>query len=89
MQNQVIGIGSMQGWTRAQMMQELKEIQEAASAGGLSLEQWDSMRDSITKMYMCCSCEQFQTLLRYYGIHKGCRFEKQFMKDIYDYQPEV
>lgn len=63
---EVIGIGSLSGWTREHCHEELKSIQSAAAEGGLSLEEWDKMDDALTCLVMCVSCESFSTLVRLY-----------------------
>lgn len=77
--HEVIGIGSMHGWTRSQVTQEYSEIVKAAEQGGKSLDEWDAMRDVLCKLYVGTSCEQFSTLVRLFLFG---RFERLFMADI-------
>ncbi|MFK3927394.1 hypothetical protein ACI2J7_01345 [Serratia bockelmannii] len=77
--DEVIGIGSLHGWTRSQVTQEYSEIVKTAEQGGHSLDQWDAMRDVLCKLYIGTDCEQFSTLVRLFLFG---RFERLFMADI-------
>jgi hypothetical protein len=77
--DEVIGIGSLSGWTRSQVTQEYTEIVKAAEQGGKSLDEWDAMRDVLCKLYIGTSCERLSTLVRLFLFG---RFERLFMDDI-------
>lgn len=74
---EVIGTGSLSGWTREQCYDEYKRIQAAASEGGLTLEEWDRMDDTLALLLISTSCESFSTLVRLYftGRYGDQKFE--------------
>ncbi|QBQ72189.1 hypothetical protein HWC14_gp40 [Serratia phage Parlo] len=79
MNDEVIGIGSLNGWTRSQATQEYSEIVKAAEQGGKSLDEWDAMRDVLCKLYVGTSCERFSTLVRLFLFG---RFQRLMFKDM-------
>ncbi|WP_435322363.1 hypothetical protein [Klebsiella sp. HN106] len=76
--DEVIGTGSLGGWTRGQVTSEYREIVSAAEAGGKDLNEWNAMRDTLAKLYVGTSCERFSTLVRLFLFG---RFERLFLKD--------
>lgn len=77
--DEVIGIGSLTGWTRGQVTQEYSEIVKAAEKGGNQLDEWDAMRDVLCKLYIGTDCERFSTLVRLFLFG---RFERLFLADL-------
>lgn len=77
--DEVIGIGSLHGWTRNQVTQEYSEIVKSAEKGVKSLEEWDAMRDVLCKLYIGTDCERFSTLVRLFLFG---RFERLFLADL-------
>lgn len=75
--NEVIGIGSLNGWTRGQVIEEYNSIKSHAEKGNLTLEEWDSMTDTLAKLYLCTNCERFSTLVRLFlfGKFEDLKFE--------------
>lgn len=63
---QVIGTGSLSGWTRAACHDELKRIQKAAAEGGLKLEEWDQMDSTLALLMVSVTCDKFAMLVRLY-----------------------
>ena len=74
---EVIGTGSLSGWTRGQVIEEFNSIKCHAEKGGLTLEEWDSMTDTLAKLYLCTNCERFSTLVRLFlfGRFEDLKFE--------------
>ena len=75
--NEVIGVGSLNGWTRAQVLEEYNSIKTHAEKGDLTLEEWDSMTDTLAKLYIGTNCERFSTLVRLFlfGRFEDLKFE--------------
>lgn len=77
--DQIIGMGSLQGWTRRQVMEEYSSIVKAAENGGNSLDEWDAMRNSLAILYAGTTCDKFTTLVRLFLFG---RFERLFIQDL-------
>lgn len=66
--DEVIGVGSLHGWTRGQMLEEYNSIRKSAEEGEHSLEEWMSMEDVLIKMMIGSSCSRFSQLVRLFWL---------------------
>lgn len=63
---QVIGFGSLEGWTRSACYDELDRIKKAAKAGGMRLDEWDKMDETLSLLCVATTCDRFALLVRLY-----------------------
>lgn len=77
--DEVIGMGSMHGWTRSQVTQEYCDIVKAAESGGKSLNEWEAMREVLCRLYIGTTCERFSTLARLFLFG---RFQRLMLADM-------
>ncbi len=76
----IIGVGSLAGWSRPQIMEEFNEIVRAAEAGDRSIDEWDSMRQTLSKLYTGTSDIRFSKLARLFLFG---RFHTLMIDDCY------
>lgn len=76
---EVIGFGSLEGWTRSACYDEFNRIKKSAEAGGLLLDEWDKMDQTLSLLMLATTCDRFAMLVRLYFT--GPKYEELKFND--------